>query len=65
MHHITLCTSCIVLVYGGHLLYMRVDHVEPKSEIQAVQVQWRLGGSQASSCEDANLVLNQGKPRCI
>jgi hypothetical protein len=62
MHHIALCTPCISLVNGGHLLHMRVDHAELKSEIQVVQVQWRLGGPQAPSCEDANLVLNQGKP---
>jgi hypothetical protein len=39
MHHIAICTPYIALVNGGHLLHMRVDHVEPKSEIQAVQVQ--------------------------
>jgi hypothetical protein len=33
--------------------------------IQAAQVQWRIGGPQASSGEDTNLVLDQGKPRCI
>jgi hypothetical protein len=38
--------------------------VEPKIKIQAVQVQWRIGGPQASSGEDTNLALYQGKPRC-
>jgi hypothetical protein len=33
MHHITLCTPCIALFNCGHLLHMRVDHVEPKIEI--------------------------------
>jgi hypothetical protein len=65
LHHIALCTPCITLVNGGHVLHMRVDHTEPKSEIQAVQVQWSLGGPQVLRCEDANLVLNHGKPRCI
>jgi hypothetical protein len=65
MHHITLCTPCIALVNGGHLLHMRVDHAEPESEFQAKQVQWAFGGPQASSGEDINLALDQGKPRCI
>jgi hypothetical protein len=39
MHHIALCTPFIALVNAGHLLHMRVDHAEPKSKIQAVQVQ--------------------------
>jgi hypothetical protein len=29
------------------------------------EVRWAFGGPQASSCEDANLAYNQGKPRCI
>jgi hypothetical protein len=56
MHHIALCTPCIALVNGGHLLYMWVDHAEPKSEYQAEQVQWAFRGPQASSCEDVNIV---------
>jgi hypothetical protein len=42
-----------------------VDHAEPKPEIQEEQVQWMFGGPQASSGEDTNLALDQGKPRCI
>jgi hypothetical protein len=42
-----------------------IDHVEAKTEIQAEQVQRVLEGPQASSGEDTNLELNQGKPRCI
>jgi hypothetical protein len=34
MHHIALCTPCIALVIGGHLLHMHVDHAEPKAEVQ-------------------------------
>jgi hypothetical protein len=34
MHHITLCTPCIALVDGGHLLHMRVDHTETEAEVQ-------------------------------
>jgi hypothetical protein len=49
----------------GELLHIRVDHVEPMMEIQAVEVQWRIRGPQASSDEDTNLALDQGKPRCI
>jgi hypothetical protein len=39
-----------------------IDHVEPKTEIQGEQVQRVLEGPQASSGEDTNLELNQGKP---
>jgi hypothetical protein len=46
-------------------VHFTVDHVEPNPEIQAEQVQWMFGGPQASSCEDTNLALNEGKPRCI
>jgi hypothetical protein len=42
-----------------------IDPAELKMEVKAVQVQWRLGGPQASSGEDTNVVLDQGKPRCI
>jgi hypothetical protein len=42
-----------------------IDHVDPKTEIQAEQVQWVLESPQCSSGEDTNLELNQGKPRCI
>jgi hypothetical protein len=38
-------------------MHIRVDHAEPKSEIQAEQVQREFGGPQASSCEDANIVV--------
>jgi hypothetical protein len=38
MHHIALCTPCIALVNGGHLLHMRVDHAELEAEIQKEQV---------------------------
>jgi hypothetical protein len=44
MHHIELCTPCIALVNCGHILHMRVDHAELKTEIQAKQVQEEYGG---------------------
>ncbi len=62
MHHIALCTSCIALFNCGHLLHIRVDHAEPESEFQAEQVQWVFGGPQASSCEDANIVVIKASP---
>jgi hypothetical protein len=34
MYHIALCTPCIALVNDGHLLHMRVDHVEPEAEVR-------------------------------
>jgi hypothetical protein len=54
MHPITFCTPCIALVNGGHLLHMRVDHMEPESKFQAEQVQWAFEGPQAPSVMDAN-----------
>jgi hypothetical protein len=65
MHHIALCTPFIALVNSGHLLHMQVDHAEPETEIQVEQVRWVFRGSQASSGEDTNLTLDQGKTRCI
>jgi hypothetical protein len=43
-------------------MHMRVDHTEPKSEIQAEQVQWVFGGPQASSCKDANIIVIKASP---
>jgi hypothetical protein len=54
------CTILIVTIFA-----YTIDHVEMKTEIQAEQVQRVLEGPQASSGEDTNLELNQGKPRCI
>jgi hypothetical protein len=65
MHHVALCTPYIALVNGGHLLHMRVDHVEPKSEISSGVSAQRVCGPQASNDEDTNLALDQDKPRCI
>jgi hypothetical protein len=39
---------------------MRIDHTEP--EFEAEQVQWVFGGPQASSCEDANIVVIKASP---
>jgi hypothetical protein len=39
-----------------------VDHVELKSDIQAKQVQGVFGGPQASSCEDANVIVIKASP---
>jgi hypothetical protein len=57
MHHISLCTPYITLFNYGHLLHIQVDHAEPKSEFQAEQVRWVFRGPQASSSEDANIVV--------
>jgi hypothetical protein len=38
-------------------MHIRVDHAEPKTKIQAEQVQWVFGGPQVSSCEDVNIVV--------
>jgi hypothetical protein len=39
-----------------------MDHVEPKIEIQVQQVQGVFGGPQASSYEDANIVVIKTSP---
>jgi hypothetical protein len=46
----------------GHPLHMRVDHAKPESEFQAEQVQGVFGGSQASSYDDANIVVIKVSP---
>jgi hypothetical protein len=65
MQHITLCTTYIALFNCGHLLRIRVDHVESRTEDQAEQVQWVFRDPQASSYEDTSIAYDQGKPRCI
>jgi hypothetical protein len=39
-----------------------MDHVESKTEIQVQQVWGVTGGPQASSCEDANIVVTKASP---
>jgi hypothetical protein len=48
-----------------HVDTYTLDHVEPKSEIQAVQVLKEYGGPQAPSARILTLVLDQGNPQCI
>jgi hypothetical protein len=42
-----------------------IDRLEPKTEVQVEHVRKVYGGPQVTSCEDTNLTLDQGKPRCI
>jgi hypothetical protein len=65
MDHIALCTPCIALVNGGHLLQMQVDHAEPEAEVQKGSKTKECSEVQVSSGKDTNLALDQGKPRCI
>jgi hypothetical protein len=65
IHHIAPCTLCITLFNCDHVLHIRVDHMEPKTEDQAEQVQWVFRDPQVSSCEDTNITYDQGKLRCI
>jgi hypothetical protein len=58
MHHIALCTPCITLFNCGHILHIRVDHAEPKSENQAEQVQKEYDGPQAPSARILTLILD-------
>jgi hypothetical protein len=46
-------------------MHIRVDHMEPKTEIQAVQVQWVFRGPQMSSCEDDNIVVIKASPGVV
>jgi hypothetical protein len=46
------CTILIVII-----LAYTIDHVKTKSKIQAKQVQWVFECPQASSYEDANIVV--------
>jgi hypothetical protein len=62
LHHIAFCTTCISLVNCDHLLHMRVDHAESESEFQAEQVRWVYGGPQATSYDDANIVVIKARP---
>jgi hypothetical protein len=62
MHHIALCIPCIALFNCGHLLHIRVDHVETKSKFQAEQIQWMFGDPQASSSDDANIFVIKASP---
>jgi hypothetical protein len=62
MHHIALYTSCIALFNCGHLLHIQVDHAEAESEFQAEQVRRVFRGPQASSCEDASIVVIKASP---
>jgi hypothetical protein len=55
MQHIAFCTPCIALLDSGHLLHIRVDHVELKTKNQAEQVQWVFGDPHTSSCEDTDI----------
>ncbi len=43
-------------------MHIRVDHAEPKTEIQAEQVHGVFRDPQASNCEDANIVVIKANP---
>jgi hypothetical protein len=46
----------------SHNCTFALDHVEPESEFQAEQAQGVFGAPQASSCEDANIVVIKTSP---
>jgi hypothetical protein len=52
------CMLCLV----SHICTFALDHAGLKSEIQAEQVQWVFGGPQASSSDDANIVVIKASP---
>jgi hypothetical protein len=62
MHHNALYTPCIALVNCVRLLHILIDPAKPKTEIQAVQVQWIFGGPQASNRDEANIVVINTSP---
>jgi hypothetical protein len=51
-------------IFLSRLIFMhiRVDHAEPKTEIQVEKVQWEFRGPQVSSCEDANIFVIKASP---
>jgi hypothetical protein len=63
MHHIAFYTPhALHYCTCGHLLHIRVDHAESESEIQEDQVQGVFDGPQASSYEDANIIVIKANP---
>jgi hypothetical protein len=52
------CMLCLV----PHISTYALDHTEPKSEIQAGQVQGVFRGPQAPSYEDANIIVIKASP---
>jgi hypothetical protein len=63
MHRIALYTSCTALVKCDRHIAYALDHAEPKIEVQAErEVRWAIGGPQAPSCEDANIVGIKASP---
>jgi hypothetical protein len=55
MHHITLCTSCIVFILVSHTCIFAIDHVD----------QGREEPSEAAPVEGVDYEQDQGKPWCI
>jgi hypothetical protein len=64
MHH-NLAPHALYILILTHIYAYTLDHAEPKSVIQAEQVQKEYGGPQAPSARILTLLLDQGKPRCI
>jgi hypothetical protein len=56
---------CTILFIVAIFLHKRVDHVEPKTEIQSEHVQWVFADPQASSREDANIVVIKASPGAL
>jgi hypothetical protein len=55
MLHFT--TSALHILILAIFMHIRVDHAEPKTKIQAEQVQWVFEGPQASRFEDAKIIV--------
>jgi hypothetical protein len=51
---------CTMLI-SAHVCAYAIDHVELEPEIKKNQVQGVFRGLEASNCEDANIVCDQGK----
>jgi hypothetical protein len=62
MHHIALCTPHTLHYLIVAIFSYALDHAEPKTKIQVEQVQWVFRGPQASSCEDANIIVIKASP---
>jgi hypothetical protein len=51
-----------MLYLVSHICTYAIDSAELKMEVQAVQVQWGIGGPQASSGKNANIVVIKASP---
>jgi hypothetical protein len=63
MHHIALCTPCIVQFNVSHLLHIRWTPWSRKQKFKrSKKLQWVFRGPQASNVVDANIFVMKASP---